>query len=56
MKKDKMMKKDEMMKKDGDMTAMKFDKNLPTVAVIAADWCPYCKNVNPVLKGVLSNY
>ncbi len=63
---DAMMKKDEMkkdeMKKDGAMMKdeesmmMKFDKNLPTVAVIAADWCPYCKNVAPVLTGVLANY
>ena len=36
--------------------AMKFDKNLPTVAIIAADWCPYCKNVDPVVKDVLANY
>ena len=51
------MKKDEMMKKDDHMMMeMKFDKKLPTVAVIAADWCPYCKNVSPVLMGVLAGY
>jgi pentapeptide MXKDX repeat protein len=55
MKKDE-MKKDDAMMKDEESMMMKFDKKLPTVAVIAADWCPYCKNVAPVLTGVLANY
>jgi thiol-disulfide isomerase/thioredoxin len=55
MKKDEMKKDDAMMKKDDSMM-MKFNKELPTVAVIKADWCPYCKNVDPVLTGVLANY
>jgi thiol-disulfide isomerase/thioredoxin len=52
------MKKDNaMMKKDDDsMMMMKFDKTLPTVAVIKADWCPYCKNVEPIMMNVMSEY
>jgi pentapeptide MXKDX repeat protein len=50
------MKKDDAMMKDEDSMMMKFDKNLPTVAVISADWCPYCKDVAPVLTGVLAGY
>jgi thiol-disulfide isomerase/thioredoxin len=59
MKKDEaMMKKDEAMmpKKDEDAMMMKFDKELPTVAVIKADWCPYCKNVDPVVMGLMKEY
>jgi pentapeptide MXKDX repeat protein len=52
---DAMMKKDEM-KKDDESMMMKFDKELPTVAVIAADWCPYCKNVDPVVMGLMKEY
>ncbi len=47
------MKKDEAMMKD-DM-AMKED-NRPIVAIIAADWCPYCKRIDPVVKDVMSSY
>jgi thiol-disulfide isomerase/thioredoxin len=53
---DAMMKKDEMKKDDESMMMMKFDKELPTVAVIAADWCPYCKNVDPVVMGLMKEY
>jgi thiol-disulfide isomerase/thioredoxin len=54
---DAMMKKDDaMMKKDDDSMMMKFDKELPTVAVIKADWCPYCKNVDPVVTGLMKEY
>jgi thiol-disulfide isomerase/thioredoxin len=55
---DAMMKKDEAMmpKKDEDAMMMKFDKELPTVAVIKADWCPYCKNVDPVVMGLMKEY
>ena len=52
MKKDDGMKKDAMMKDD----AMMMEDKRPVVAVIAADWCPYCKNVDPVLKGVMADY
>jgi thiol-disulfide isomerase/thioredoxin len=53
---DTMMKKDEMKKVDDSMMMMKFDKNLPTVAVIKADWCPYCKNVEPVMMNIMGEY
>ncbi len=53
---DGMMKKDAMMKKDVSMMAMPYDKNLPTVAIIKADWCPYCKNVDPVMMGLMDDY
>jgi thiol-disulfide isomerase/thioredoxin len=56
MKKDEMKKDDAMMKKDDDSMMMKFDKELPTVAVIKADWCPYCKNVDPVVMGLMKEY
>ena len=63
MKKDDGMKKDAMMKDDGMKKdammkddAMMMEDKRPVVAVIAADWCPYCKNVDPVLKGVLADY
>ncbi len=56
MKKDAMM-KDEAMKKDAMMKddAMMDDKR-PIVAIIAADWCPYCKRVDPVINDVRSSY
>jgi thiol-disulfide isomerase/thioredoxin len=54
---DTMKKDDGMMKKDdGMMMAKKFDKNLPTVAVIRADWCAYCKEVEPVMMSVMEEY
>ena len=51
MKKDEAMKKDAMMKDD----AMMDDKR-PIVAIIAADWCPYCKRVDPVINDIRSSY
>ena len=42
---------DDKMMKDKAMADEK-----PVVAIIAADWCPYCKNVDPVVKAVLKNY
>jgi thiol-disulfide isomerase/thioredoxin len=57
MKKDEMKKDEAMMpKKDDDAMMMKFDKELPTVAVIKADWCPYCKNVDPVVMSLMKEY
>jgi thiol-disulfide isomerase/thioredoxin len=41
------MKKDKMM--------MKEDSR-PIVAVIKADWCPYCKRVDPVVSGLMGEY
>ena len=59
MKKDEAMKKDDGMKKDAmmkdDEMAMK-DDHRPIVAIIAADWCPYCKRIDPVVKDVMSSY
>lgn len=50
-----MMKKDgEMMKKDGEM--MKKDAELPVVAVIRADWCPYCKKLEPIMSDLMKEY
>ena len=60
MKKDEMMKKDEAMKKDAAM--MKDDAMMakedvrPIVAVIRADWCPYCKKVEPVISALMPDY
>ena len=56
MKKDDGMKKDAMMKDDGMKKDAMMEDKRPVVAVIAADWCPYCKNVDPVLKGVMADY
>lgn len=59
MTKDDAMKKDDGMKKDAmmkdDEMAMK-DDHRPIVAIIAADWCPYCKRIDPVVKDVMSSY
>lgn len=56
-KKDKAMKIDDSMKKDAMMKddAMMDDKR-PVVAIIAAEWCPYCKRIDPVVKDVMSSY
>lgn len=35
-------------------TMMKDDR--PIVAVIKADWCPYCKKVDPVVAGLKQDY
>ena len=53
MMKDDAMKKDEMMKKDAMMA--KEDVR-PIVAVIRADWCPYCKKVEPVISALMPDY
>lgn len=52
MKKHDGMKKDSMMKDD----AMIMDDKRPVVAIIAADWCPYCKRIDPVVNKVKSSY
>lgn len=51
------MKKADAMKKDGMMKedAMMDDKR-PIVAIIAADWCPYCKKVDPVVAALRKDY
>ncbi len=51
MKKDEAMSKDDGMKKDA---MMKDDR--PIVAVIQADWCPYCKAVEPVVADLQKDY
>jgi Thiol-disulfide isomerase and thioredoxins len=59
MKKDESMKKDDTMMKDDGMKkddAMMKDDHRPVVAIIAADWCPYCKRIDPVVKDVMSSY
>ena len=54
MKKDDAMMKDDGMKKDDGM-AMK-DDHRPVVATIEADWCPYCKRVDPVIAALKKDY
>ncbi len=39
---------------DGDMMAK--EKMKPVVAVISAEWCPYCKNVEPVIMKLMKEY
>ena len=51
MKKDETMKKGAMMKSDDMM-----DDKRPVVAIIAAEWCPYCKRIDPVVKDVMATY
>ena len=57
MKKDDTMMKDDGMKKDAMMKddMMKEDTR-PIVAVIKADWCPYCKRIDPVVSGLMTDY
>ena len=49
------MKKDEMMKKD-DAMMMKKDDKRPIVAVVKADWCPYCKRIEPTISKLMTDY
>ncbi len=42
------------MKKDDAM--MKKEDLRPIVAVIKADWCPYCKRVDPVVSELIGEY
>jgi len=44
---------DSMMKEDH---MMKMDPKNPTVAVIRADWCPYCKQLEPTMMDLMSEY
>lgn len=43
---DTMKKHDAMMKED----------SRPIVAIIKADWCPYCKRVDPVISKLMEDY
>ena len=52
MKKDDGMMKDDGMKKD----AMMKEDTRPIVAIIKADWCPYCKRIDPVVMGLMKDY
>ncbi len=37
--------------------AQETKENLrPIVAVIRAEWCPYCKKVEPVISGLMKDY
>jgi thiol-disulfide isomerase/thioredoxin len=53
MKKDE-MKKDEM-SKESMMKDDKTDKR-PTVVAIRADWCPYCKKLEPIMMDLMKEY
>lgn len=35
---------------------MKVDPKLPTVAIIRADWCPYCKQLEPTMMDLMKEY
>ena len=35
---------------------MKQETEKPIVAVIKADWCPYCKRVEPVISDLMNEY
>lgn len=35
---------------------MKKETEKPIVAVIQADWCPYCKRVEPVISSLMKEY
>ena len=48
------MKGDDKMMKDDKMMAMKDDR--PIVAVIYADWCPACRNVDPLVSELKKEY
>lgn len=43
---------DDMMKDDKMMT----DKDKPTVAIIRADWCPACKQLEPTMMKLMESY
>ncbi len=45
------------MKKDDPMMAKDTKEDLrPIVAIISAEWCPYCKKVEPVISGLMKDY
>ncbi len=48
------MKKDDM-KKD-EMKKEETEDNRPIVAIIRADWCPYCQKVEPVISDLMKSY
>jgi pentapeptide MXKDX repeat protein len=66
MKKDEAMSKDEMKKDDMAKPEMSKDSMMkdgmaksdmrPTVAIIRADWCPYCKTLEPIMQGLMADY
>ncbi len=58
MKKDDTMKKEDSMKKDDAMKkdAMMKEDTRPIVAIVKADWCPYCKRIDPVVGGLMKDY
>lgn len=39
-----------------DKEMMDKEKMKPIVAVISAEWCPYCKNVEPVMMKLMKDY
>ncbi|NOT46391.1 MAG: thioredoxin family protein [Acidobacteria bacterium] len=58
MKKDDGMKKDDAMMKDDGMKheGMMKEDTRPIVAIVKADWCPYCKRIDPVVSGLMKDY
>lgn len=58
MKKDDAMKKEDSMKKDDGMKhdAIMKEDTRPIVAIVKADWCPYCKRIDPVVSGLMKDY
>ncbi len=60
MKKDE-MKKDEMAKPEMAKDSMKkeemaMEDKRPVVAIIGADWCPYCKKLDPIMTSLMADY
>ena len=39
-----------------DMMMEKANPKNPTVAIIRADWCPYCKQLEPTMMGLMKDY
>lgn len=50
------MKKDEMMKDSMKKDEMAKEDTRPIVAVFRADWCPYCKKLEPIMKDLMMEY
>jgi thiol-disulfide isomerase/thioredoxin len=44
------------MKKDEMKNEMAMEDTRPIVAIIRADWCPYCKKLDPMMEGLMVDY
>ena len=41
---------------DSMMMKEHFNPKIPTVAIIRADWCPYCKQLEPTMMELMKEY